>query len=449
MAIDNQYIRVMQVFSTPKLLAYRRVIIPGSFPFILSGLRLAYGVGWRVIIGAEMISSITGLGFMMDNARWQMRPEVVVAGMITIGVIGLLVENILFDHLEKLTIRKWGGESGPVKLVTFSHHDENRLGAVVQGRVICLREAYSLYLKEIAKDPLPREMARVRIPSDMVEFIRGGEKSFVAAGRALELMERRGLNTSGIGGRQIIYEMSQVSLKAPIMPQTIICGGANFTDHLEETKRIKPGHVEFFLKSPNSVVGPFKPIKYQPRVTQKLDYEVELAIIIGKEGRYIPPEEAHDYIFGYTILNDISARDRQVIGWEGNWFHLRFGEGKSFDTACPLGPWIVTKDELSDVSNLAMRTWVNQELRQSNNTKNLIWGVPALISYYSTFLTLRPGIVISSGTPGGPALGADLELGGKPYLREDIRRGGYLKPGDIVRCEIEGIGVLENPVVME
>ncbi len=339
-----------------------------------------------------------------------------------------------------------------MRLATFVRDGETSVGAVIsENRVVNLQRAYAAYL-EAQGDPAAKGIARARIPNDMLEFLKGGERAWNAAREALDFVQQRNRRRGGAfgpGGERLEYALGEVRLRAPFVPTTIVCGGANFIDHLEETKRIKPDHVEFFLKSPHGIVGPGEPIRYQPRVTQKLDYEVELAIIIGKPGRYIPTERAYDHIFGYAILNDISARDRQVIGWEGPWFHLRFGEGKSFDTSAPFGPWIVTRDELGEAKNMALRTWVNDELRQSNTTARLIWGVPELVSYYSTFITLEPGIVICSGTPGGPALGRDEELGAKPYLREDIIRGGYLRPGDVVRCEIEGIGVLSNPVAEE
>ncbi len=339
-----------------------------------------------------------------------------------------------------------------MRLATFVHDGETRVGAVTpENRVIDLQRAYAAYLEEMG-DPSARGVAQARIPSDMLAFLRAGETSWSAARQAYDFLQRRIRRRGGAfgpRGERLEYALGEVRLRAPFVPLTIVCGGANFTDHLEETKRLKPDHVEFFLKSPHGIVGPEDPVRYQPRVTQKLDYEVELAIIIGKPGRYIPKDRAYDHIFGYSIFNDISARDRQVIGWEGPWFHLRFGEGKSFDTSAPFGPWIVTRDELGEARNLSLRTWVNEELRQSNSTENLIWGIPDLVSYYSTFMTLEPGIVICSGTPGGPALGRDEGLGAKPYLREDIVRGGYLRPGDVVRCEIDGIGVLSNPIVEE
>jgi 2-keto-4-pentenoate hydratase/2-oxohepta-3-ene-1,7-dioic acid hydratase in catechol pathway len=327
-----------------------------------------------------------------------------------------------------------------MRLVTFQKDGNIRLGVILAEKVYDLREAYKALLRKQVNPALAEKIAAVRIPETMVEFIEGGEQALQAAREALAYLHD---NQHLLPGD----ELANVQLKAPLQPKTIICGGANFYDHLDETHRSKPTEVEFFLKSPYAVVGPGEKVNYDELVSRKYDYEVELGIIIGKCARNVPPEEAFKYVFGYTIFNDISARDRQVIPWGKDNFQLRFGEGKSYDTGAPVGPWIITKDELTDVSSLYLRTTVSGELRQNNNMKNIIWNVPALVSYYSAHMTLLPGFLIASGTPGGPALGSDLELGADPYERKDgVKRGGYMKPGDVMRLEIEGIGILENKI---
>lgn len=330
-----------------------------------------------------------------------------------------------------------------MKLVSYKEGNCIKIGTVINDIVYDLRRVYALYLKSKG-DNLAEKIASVRIPSDMIKLIQGGEKSYSAAKEAYKFILDYGENAKiELGG----LKLEDVKLTAPLIPRTIICGGANFYDHLDETKRSKPEEVEFFLKSPHCVIGPEETVEYRPVITEKYDYEVELGIIIKKPGRFIPVEEAFDYIFGYTIFNDISARSRQVIPWGEVNFQLRFGEGKNYDTGAPVGPWIVTADELTDVSNLALTTHVSGELRQNNNTKNLIWNVPNLVSYYSQFMTLQPGFLIASGTPGGPALGSDVELGADPYERKDgVKRGGYMKPGDVMELEIQGIGKLVNPI---
>jgi 2-keto-4-pentenoate hydratase/2-oxohepta-3-ene-1,7-dioic acid hydratase in catechol pathway len=196
------------------------------------------------------------------------------------------------------------------------------------------------------------------------------------------------------------------------------------------------------------VIGPGEDIVLDPAVTQKLDYETELAIVIGKAGRHIALERASEHIFGYTIMNDATARDRQVKMRPDGSCQYALGPGKNFDTCAPLGPVIVSADEIPDPQALGLRTLVNDEVRQNNSTAKMIWGVAELVKFFSTFVTLQPGWVISTGTPGGTAWASDPTLGGRPYERADVvRASGYLQPGDVVRCEIEGIGVLCNRVV--
>lgn len=317
-----------------------------------------------------------------------------------------------------------------------------RLGAMPMDSdetIIDLRDALAALLAETMDTTVGRELAAARIPDDAVTYIRGNEPTWSAGREAFEY----GLAHEG----PFRHPRMRCRLLLPIWPRVLIMGGANFYDHLDETKRGKPDEVEFFLKSTSAVIGPNEPVFHDPKLSQKYDYEVELGIVIGRAGRNIPLEKAFDHIFGYTIVNDISLRDQQIIPWDEGRFQIRFGQGKSYLTGGPIGPWIVTKDDLPDVSSLALRTWVDDELRQNNSLENIIWDVPHLVSYYSQFMTLRPGFVLASGTPGGAALGSDLELGADPYEREDIRRGLYMHPGDLVRCEVEGVGALENRLI--
>jgi 2-keto-4-pentenoate hydratase/2-oxohepta-3-ene-1,7-dioic acid hydratase in catechol pathway len=168
--------------------------------------------------------------------------------------------------------------------------------------------------------------------------------------------------------------------------------------------------------------------------------------VIGAPGRHIPKEHALNHIFGYTIVNDVTARDRQVRkSGEFTWYEL--GRGKAFDTSAPIGPCVVTADEISDPQTLDIRTRINGELRQSSNTRNMIWTCADLIHFFSTNFTLKPGMMIITGTPAGTAWSTDKELGGHWMPREGLvpaRR--YCLPGDIIECEIERIGVLSNPI---
>ena len=269
---------------------------------------------------------------------------------------------------------------------------------------------------------------------DMVAFITGGDGSLEAARRR-------------VADGAPSHALSDVRLLAPLVPPTILNSGQNYWDHRDEKPPVDQKEPEFFLKAPLAVIGPDEPVILDPVVTKKLDYEVELAVVIGTAGRHIPVEKALDHVFGYTVANDITARDRQAVPHPEGGFEYALGPGKNFDTSAPLGPWIVTRDEVPDPQSLGLRTWVNDELRQNNSTEKMIWTVAEIIAFFSHFYTLPPGLVIETGTPGGTAWASDPEIGGKPYDRDDVRRGGYLQPGDVVRVEVDGIGTLSNPII--
>jgi 2-keto-4-pentenoate hydratase/2-oxohepta-3-ene-1,7-dioic acid hydratase in catechol pathway len=321
-----------------------------------------------------------------------------------------------------------------MKLVTFQHGPRRALGAVEGGAVVDLQAAYAAYLAEIEGDPRAAEIAAVRIPPDMAAFVAGLERSWLAAEHALEH-----------GGPS--YALDEVRLLAPIVPPVILNSGQNYWDHRDEKPPVEQHDPEFFLKTPLAVVGPNDPVILDPVVTSKLDYEVELGVVIGKPGRHIPRERALEHVFGYTVTNDITARDRQAVPHPEGGFEYRLGPGKNFDTAAPIGPWIVTRDELPDPQGLGLRTYVNGELRQNNTTDKMIWDVATVISFFSDFYTLQPGVLIETGTPGGTAWATDPEIGGRAYERDDVTRSGYLQPGDVVTVEIDGIGSLTNPIV--
>ena len=247
---------------------------------------------------------------------------------------------------------------------------------------------------------------------------------------------------------------SSVTLLAPVVPATMLCSGSNYTDHNREKANtpISGKEPEFFVKTADCVIGPGDAIVLDHKLTKKLDAETELAIVIGKPGRHIPVESALEHVFGYTIVNDVTARDRQVRrNPEGfTWYEL--GRGKAFDTSAPLGPCIVTADEIGDPQQLRLRTRINGELRQSSSTANMIYSCAHLIHFFSSSFTLQPGMVIITGTPGGTAWSVDAELGGKWVGGDGSEKltpaKGYLAAGDMIECEMEKIGVLTNPVAM-
>jgi 2-keto-4-pentenoate hydratase/2-oxohepta-3-ene-1,7-dioic acid hydratase in catechol pathway len=283
-----------------------------------------------------------------------------------------------------------------VRLVTFEHEGRRALGAVDGDSVVDLR-----------------------FPGDMVAFVAGGDQALAWAASKLA------------APGDDAYPLSAVTLKAPLVPPVILNSGQNYWDHRDEKPEVDQKEPEFFLKTPYAVIGPDEPVLYDTIVTSKLDYEVELAVIIGKPGRHIPVAKALDHVFGYTIANDVTARDRQAVPHPQGGFEYALGPGKNFDTSAPLGPWIVTRDEIADPQNLQLRTYVNDEI----------------VAFFSHFYTLQPGMLLETGTPGGTAWATDPEIGGKPFDRDDVVRKGYMQVGDVVRVEIEGIGALSNPIV--
>ena len=325
-----------------------------------------------------------------------------------------------------------------MKLVTFQAGPRRAVGAVVGSRVVDLQRAYARYLAEVEGDPRADEIAAVRIPADMVGLISGLELSWRAAEQAAAF---------GAGADDLTYDLDAVKLLAPLVPPVILNSGQNYWDHRDEKPPVDQHDPEFFLKTPLAVVGPGDPVILDPVVTKKLDYEVELGVVIGKPGRHIPRERALEHVFGYTVTNDVTARDRQAVPHPEGGFEYRLGPGKNFDTSAPIGPWIVTRDEIPDPQDLGLRTYVNGELRQSNSTAKMIWDVATIVSFFSDFYTLRPGVLLETGTPGGTAWASDPEIGGKAYERGDVTRGGYMQPGDVVTVEIDGIGSLTNPIV--
>jgi 2-keto-4-pentenoate hydratase/2-oxohepta-3-ene-1,7-dioic acid hydratase in catechol pathway len=273
---------------------------------------------------------------------------------------------------------------------------------------------------------------------DAISFIKSGEAGRRAAERLIA--------NAPAAAR---LPLALLKLGAPLRPSTILCSGSNYSDHNKEKANtpLSGKEPEFFLKTSDCVVGPEEPIVFDDLFTKKLDCEAELAVVINKPGRHIPVDRALDHVFGYTIVNDVTARDRQVRRTpEGmTWYEL--GSGKAFDSSAPIGPCIVTADEIGDPQQLQLQSRVNGELRQSSSTSNMIWGCAQLIHFFSRNFTLKPGMVIITGTPAGTAWSADRELGGKGVTQPGlVPATRYCLPGDIVECEIEKIGILRNPV---
>jgi 2-keto-4-pentenoate hydratase/2-oxohepta-3-ene-1,7-dioic acid hydratase in catechol pathway len=230
--------------------------------------------------------------------------------------------------------------------------------------------------------------------------------------------------------------LEEIRLLAPIPRprKNVICLGRNYAEHAAESAGAfgqalpaeTPAYPAVFTKAVTSVIGPYDDIPYDADVSVEIDWESELAIVVGRTGKQIKREHAFDYIFGYMVLNDISARDIQRR--HGNQFFM----GKSLDGSCPTGPWIVTADEIEDPNNLELYTLVNGVEKQRDNTRAMIWDVPAIIEVVSLGMTLEPGDIIATGTPAGVG-----------FARKPPE---FLKPGDIVECGIEKIGAIRNRV---
>lgn len=296
-------------------------------------------------------------------------------------------------------------------------------------------------------DPLQIEQntsllgAGVACYGDMIAVIKAGASATAIAQKAITISREQNI------GR---WKLDSVELLAPIMPTTILCAGSNYSSHnAEKSSSDTSGkEPEFFIKTSDCVVAPDGAIIHDPVLSKKLDGEVELAVVIGLAGRHISVADALKHVFGYTIVNDVTARDRQVrFRPDGSsWYEL--GRGKVFDSSAPIGPYIITADAIPNPQSLQICSRVNGELRQNSNTSEMIWSVAELIHTFSINLTLRPGMVIITGTPSGTAWSTDTSLGGK-WSGENgiVPAKGYLQPGDHIECEIEHIGVLRNRII--
>ena len=230
--------------------------------------------------------------------------------------------------------------------------------------------------------------------------------------------------------------LTEVTFDAPLRPPVVFCVGQNYADHLPEKEKIYRPEPEFFLKAGQTIAAPDEPAVLDPLVTSKLDYETELGIVIGQAGRAIPEDRAFEHVYGYVALNDLTARDRQVVLHPDGSRSMALGPGKNFDGATRMGREVVTADEIGDPENLLLVTTVDGEVRQRNTTRHLISSIPEIISFVSRMLTLQPGSVISTGTPGGTGWGADPELGGTGHTPDGLATPGYLRPGQLVEGRI-------------
>ncbi len=284
-----------------------------------------------------------------------------------------------------------------MKFVRFAINNQHRIGAIKGDGVVDLIEAGSRW-------------------TTILSIAAGGEEALAELRKIVSNADAR-------------YKLADLHLIAPIeRPGKYLAIGMNFRKHLKEAETLgvpAPKQQLWFNKQTSCIAGPYDDI--DPGVTEKLDYEVELGVVIGKPAKNVSVENASAHVFGYFVANDVSARD-----WQ---FHSpTFTVGKSFDTHGPIGPWIVTADEVPDPHALDLRCLVNGEVRQSSNTSELIYNIWHQISYLSTAFTLETGDLLATGTPDGVGVA--------------MKPPRFLQPGDVVRCEIDGIGVIENKVVV-
>ena len=295
-----------------------------------------------------------------------------------------------------------------MKLITFllkNNPKSKRIGAIKNDTVI--------------------DFSSSDLPKDMINFIKLGSTGLDIANDVIE-------------NQKNVHAIDDVILKAPIdKPNKILAVGLNYKKHIDEAKELKDHHSNdvqlqdqfpnIFNKQNSSVNDPFGDV-HRPNASDWLDYEGELGFIIGKECRHVSYENANDCIYGYTVVNDFSIRDWQFRGPPHT-----MTMGKSWDTHCPFGPYIVTSDEIDDPHNLTLKTFVNDEERQNTNTNLMIYDCYTLIEYLTTAFTLEPGDLIPTGTPEGSA----------------VTTQNWLKPGDKVKVEIEGLGYIENNIIQE
>jgi 2-keto-4-pentenoate hydratase/2-oxohepta-3-ene-1,7-dioic acid hydratase in catechol pathway len=291
-----------------------------------------------------------------------------------------------------------------LKVVRYRYRNLESYGVLSQQAVLSLPALAERFEKEV--------------PRNLKDFIIQGEK-------ALETTEDLVEKAGGSDVAAVSVPLSEVMLLAPIaFPPKILCLGLNYFDHAAETNSAVPDEPIIFMKPHTAITGPNQKI-IKPQFVKKLDYEGELCIVMGKTAKNVSVAEAKKHVFGYTVFNDVSARDFQFKD-------VQWTRGKSFDTFAPTGPCITTENQLKNTGDLAIRTWVNGDLRQNGTTRNMVFNVSQIVHHLSRVMTLEPCDIIATGTPAG--------------VGHAMKPPQYLKSGDVVRIEIEGIGILENAV---
>jgi len=307
-----------------------------------------------------------------------------------------------------------------MKLVTFFHEGNARIGSVSGEQVVDLNNAYRAML-EAQGSLRAKQIAEAYVPANMTEFLQGGEESLARAKEAAEWA----LQNSEKSAYKLVHKLSDVKLGAPVQnPGKIVCVGQNYREHIMEMKREIPKIPVVFAKYSNTLIGPNDDIPLYP-VSDTMDYEAELAVVIGKRARNVKQADALKYVAGYTVANDVTYRElqRRTIEWL---------QGKTVEGTLPMGPWIVTSDEIPDPAGMEIYLTLNGQEMQHSNTANLVFTVPFLVEFLSELMTLEPGDIILTGTPGGVGFARDPQV--------------FMKDGDVVRVVIDKIGSIENRV---
>jgi acylpyruvate hydrolase len=311
-----------------------------------------------------------------------------------------------------------------MKLVTYSWKRRVALGALTNDRVVDLRRAHAAALcREEDADELA--VADLRVPGDLVGLLQGGAASLAAARRALAFVEEQ---REAAEAEDLSHPLAEVQLLPPVLrPGKVVCVGLNYRSHLAEIGDPVPEYPILFHKAVTSLIGHRQAIML-PRISRQVDYEGELAVVIGRRGKHIAEEGALAHVAGYTCANDVSAHDLEFRT-------SQWTSGKMLDTFCPLGPVLLTRDEVPNPGRLRLRTTLNGRTVQQESTSDMVFSVPFLVSYVSSLATLEPGDLLLTGTPAG------IGCNRKPQV--------FLRPGDEVSVHIDGIGTLSNRAVAE
>ena len=313
-----------------------------------------------------------------------------------------------------------------MRLASYGFRGVRRVGAEVNGRLIDLGRAYRVLFEAEPPSFLLNLKHLVEVSDRAVKLAE------LVVGEVLKELEG-GSKLSEVLLREAVHRPDEVMFYPPIVSSSkVLCMAVNYWSHARETGTEPPEYPYLFVKLPSTLVG-HRATVVIPRGAQRPDYEVELAVVIGRRGKYIGRGEAMDYVFGYTVFNDVTIRERQAPLPRSSRLGLRWVPGKNFDTSAPIGPYLVTKDEVPDPHNLRIGMRVSGEVRQDGTTADMVFKIPEIIEAASDGLTLEPGDIIATGTPSGVGLGT----------------GRYLRRGDVMEAWVERVGTLVNPVVFE